>query len=79
VIPRLDIRLTLSPRGCHRGFEPAGHAGAEPPGSNIACAAGETAAGDWLRGVTDFLLRGLSDLAEEIPREVLVRWETMEV
>ncbi len=33
----------------------------------------------WLRGVTDFLLRGLNDLAREFPREILVRTEQTEV
>lgn len=104
----------LSPGGCLRGFEAAGHAGAVLAGANIACAAatsllrtagrlcadqglvgsgsadapgamrmalaaGSRADGDWLRGVTDFLLRGLNDLAQEFPSEVLVRTETTEV
>ncbi|HET6449678.1 MAG TPA: ribosomal-processing cysteine protease Prp [Spirochaetia bacterium] len=112
--PRLEIRLTVSPRGCLRGFEAEGHAGREPAGANIACAAatsllrtagrlcadrGLVSVGsadapgamkmalagerqgdvDWLRGVTDFLLRGLNDLAREFPREILVRMETTEV
>ncbi len=33
----------------------------------------------WLKGVTDFLPRGLNDLAREFPREILVRTETTEV
>jgi hypothetical protein len=33
----------------------------------------------WLGGVTDFLLRGLKDLAQEFPREIVVRTETTEV
>jgi len=33
----------------------------------------------WLTGVTDFLLRGLTDLAREFPREILVRTEQTEV
>ncbi len=33
----------------------------------------------WLQGVTDFLLRGLNDLAREFPREILVRAEQTEV
>jgi hypothetical protein len=42
---------------------------------------GMTAEGDvpWLKGVTDFLLQGLNDLAGEFPREILVRTETTEV
>jgi uncharacterized protein YsxB (DUF464 family) len=112
--PRLDIRIALSPRGCLRRFEADGHAGADPAGRNIACAAAtsllRTAGGlcaerglvsagaadtpgtmrmslgapadneePWLRGVTDFLLRGLNDLAREFPREILVRTEMTEV
>ena len=34
---------------------------------------------EWLRGVTDFLLHGLNDLAREFPREILVRTEQTEV
>lgn len=33
----------------------------------------------WLGGMTDFLLRGLKDLAREFPREIVVRTETTEV
>ena len=33
----------------------------------------------WLKGMTDFLLRGLRDLAQEFPREISVRTETTEV
>jgi hypothetical protein len=33
----------------------------------------------WLRGMTEFLLRGLKDLEQEFPREIAVRMETTEV
>ena len=33
---------------------------------------------DWVRGVTDSLLRGLEDLAADYPHEVEVRFEAME-
>ncbi len=33
----------------------------------------------WAMGMTDFLLRGLKDLAQEFPREIVVRIETTEV
>jgi hypothetical protein len=33
----------------------------------------------WLKGLTDFLLLGLKDLAQEFPREIVVRTETTEV
>ena len=32
----------------------------------------------WLRGVTDFLVRGMSDLQQEHPGEIALRVETME-
>ena len=34
--------------------------------------------GGWLRGVTDFLLRGMSDLQKEFPEKVALRVETTE-
>jgi uncharacterized protein YsxB (DUF464 family) len=54
--------------------------GAEAPGT-MRMTVGAAAAADvpWLRGVTDFLLQGLNDLAREFPREILVRTETTEV
>ena len=39
----------------------------------------EDADPEWLRGMTDFLLRGLNDLAQEFPHEISVRTETTEV
>jgi hypothetical protein len=33
----------------------------------------------WVKGMTDFLLQGLKDLAQEFPREISVRTETTEV
>ena len=32
----------------------------------------------WLRGVTDFLLRGMKDLQEEFPKEIILRVEMTE-
>jgi len=32
----------------------------------------------WLRGITDFLLRGMKDLQDEFPREIVLRIETTE-
>ena len=61
-----------------RALAAAGGAGA--PGEMRLLLAPEAEADDgWLRGVTDFLLRGLKDLAEEFPREIVVRTETTEV
>ena len=34
--------------------------------------------GDWLRGVTDFLVRGMSDLEREFPDKVVLHVETTE-
>jgi hypothetical protein len=39
----------------------------------------DEAENEWLRGVTDFLLRGLTDLVQEFPRVIVVRMETTEV
>ena len=33
---------------------------------------------EWLRGVTDFLLRGVNDLKDEFPKEVVLRVEMTE-
>jgi hypothetical protein len=33
---------------------------------------------EWLGGVTDFFLRGMKDLQDEFPREVIVQVETTE-
>jgi len=35
--------------------------------------------GEWLRGVTDFLLQGVRDLQREFPKEIALRVETTEV
>jgi hypothetical protein len=32
----------------------------------------------WLRGVTDFLLRGVNDLKDEFPKEIVLRVEMTE-
>jgi uncharacterized protein len=52
---------------------------AEQPGRmslRLSPHAGEDAG--WLRGLTDFLMRGLQDLQDEFPREVVVQVETTE-
>jgi hypothetical protein len=41
--------------------------------------AGAAPEGGWLRGVTDFLLRGVKDLQEEFPKEIALRLEMTEV
>jgi uncharacterized protein YsxB (DUF464 family) len=62
-----------------RGFAAAG--GAAEPGTMTLLLGEDAAEADagWLKGLTDFLLRGLKDLAQEFPREILVRTETTEV
>jgi uncharacterized protein YsxB (DUF464 family) len=104
----------VSREGLLRSFAADGHAGIDPRGKNIACAAvtallrtaaklcaeralvregagvkpGELrlvvtsvpeAERAWLRGVTDFLLRGMKDLQDEFPREIHLLLEVMEV
>jgi hypothetical protein len=54
--------------------------GAEAPGRmRLLLATGSETDDGWLGGMTDFLLRGLKDLAQEFPREISVRTETTEV
>jgi hypothetical protein len=54
--------------------------GAAAPGEmKLLLAPGAEADDGWLGGMTDFLLRGLNDLAREYPREIVVRTETTEV
>lgn len=54
--------------------------GASAPGEmRLVLQAAANADDGWLKGMTDFLLRGLKDLAQEFPREIVVRTETTEV
>ena len=104
----------MSRDGLLERFDAEGHAGSDPRGANIACAAVTTllrTAGrlcaahalvqegggekpgelrlvvapvadeerEWLRGVTDFLLRGVHDLQDEFPREIQLLLEVREV
>jgi uncharacterized protein YsxB (DUF464 family) len=108
------LLLLLSPEGLLRGFQASGHAGEDPAGRNLPCAAlttllrtaarvcaarglaqgggrgdpgelslslGSVAAEheQWLRGVTEYLVRGASDLHREYPGEIVLRVETVEV
>ena len=61
-----------------RALQKAGGAGA-PGEMRLLLGPGTEADDGWLGGVTDFLLRGLKDLAQEFPREIVVRMETTEV
>jgi len=62
-----------------RGLVTAG--GAADPGQMGLLLGSSAAKADsgWLKGMTDFLLRGLNDLAREFPHEISVRTETTEV
>ena len=59
-----------------RGIVAAG--AADRPGQ-MTLAVVPGAGGEWLRGVTDFLLQGVRDLQREFPREIALRVETTEV
>jgi len=102
----LSVTITLAADGLLGGFDAQGHAGDDPAGRNIACAAatillrttsrlcaqaGAAAGGrgesgvirlvvsrgsvdpGWLRGVTEFFLRGMRDLQDEYPEDVVLR------
>jgi uncharacterized protein YsxB (DUF464 family) len=60
-----------------RAMVTAGGAGA--PGEMKLLLGPSAGDGGWLKGMTDFLLQGLKDLAQEFPREIVVRTETTEV
>ena len=51
----------------------------DPGEMELCVAAAAPPQSEWLRGVTDFLLRGIRDLQEEFPTEIAVRMETTEV
>jgi uncharacterized protein YsxB (DUF464 family) len=59
-----------------RGILSAGAAG-EP--GDMSLFVDPAADGEWLRGVTDFLLQGVKDLQREFPGEIALRVETTEV
>ena len=51
----------------------------EPGQMSLAVSASADRHGQWLAGVTDFLLKGLNDLAREYPREIFIRIDRMPV
>ena len=61
-----------------RGITLAGGAG-EPGEMRLILSAGAAPEAGWLRGVTDFLLRGVKDLQDEFPEEIALRVEMTEV
>ena len=61
-----------------RGITLAGGAG-QPGEMRLILSAPAAPEGGWLRGVTDFLLRGVKDLQDEFPKEIALRVEMTEV
>jgi hypothetical protein len=55
----------------------AGGGRGDPGEMELEIAEGSANAG-WLLGVTDFLLRGLKDLKDEFPREIVLQVKMME-
>ena len=51
----------------------------EPGAMRLAVSTVTPAHREWLRGVTDFVVRGVSDLQSEFPREIALRMEMTEV
>ena len=74
----VTILLRTAGRVCtQRGLAVEGGAGG--PGEMRLVVSPETGAGSgWLRGVTDFLLRGVHDLKDEFPKEIVLRVEMTE-
>ena len=71
------VLLRTAGRECTaRGIVTAGGSGARGEMAMVVAAG----AGDaWLKGVTDFLVRGMSDLAREYPDQIAFRVEMTEV
>ncbi len=60
-----------------RGLAVEGGAGS-PGEMRLVVSPGADAGSGWLRGVTDFLLRGVNDLQDEFPKEIVLRVEMTE-
>ncbi len=56
----------------------AAQGSADAPGEMAMVLTGGTAQDDWLRGVTDLLVRGMSDLEREFPDQIALRVEMTE-
>ena len=55
------------------------HGGAGTPGEmRLVVTPGAPAETGWLRGVTDYLVRGMTDLQTEFPKEIALRVEMTE-
>ncbi len=74
----VSMLLRTAGRVCaQRGLAVEG--GAESPGEmRLVVPPGADADTGWLRGVTDFLLRGVNDLKDEFPKEIVLRVEMTE-
>ncbi len=71
------ILLRTAGRECSaRGIVADGSA--PGPGEMAMVLSGPAANDEWLRGVTDFLVRGMSDLQREYPDQIALRVETTE-
>lgn len=71
------ILLRTTGRLCtQHGVAAAGGRG--DPGEMALEVAQDSADQGWLRGVTDFLLRGMKDLKDEFPREIVLQVKMME-
>ena len=80
-IPCAAVTTLLRTAGrlcAERGLAVSGGAG-EPGEMRLILSSGATSEGEWLRGMTDFLLRGVRDLQDEFPKEIALRVEMTEV
>ena len=73
------ILLRTAGRECTARGIVAGGGKGKPGEMAMELSAGLRQHDEWLRGVTDFLLRGMSDLAREYPDQIALRVETTEV
>jgi uncharacterized protein YsxB (DUF464 family) len=74
-----SMLLRTAGRLCaERGLVLEGGAG-KPGEMRLVVSKASKADGGWLRGVTDFLMRGARDLQDEFPKEIVLRVEMTEV
>jgi len=74
----VSVLLRTAGRICtERGLAVEGGAGSPGEMRLVVSPESDTSSG-WLRGVSDFLLRGVSDLKDEFPKEIVVRVEMTE-
>ncbi len=70
------LRRTAGREGAAHGLVAQGSAAG--PGEMAMVLADRTSEDGWLRGVTDVLMRGMSDLEKEFPDQIALRVETTE-